>query len=238
MELVNVNLYACAYYSGSKYEDNIWIKKSSYEKLKDVFPEEISCGELDGKHSEIFGDVEIQDRWETDEDYAKAGIASCDGDTLENSLIDLYNENGLDWEEEQKEIKEYFDNLDVWEDVTVSIPSSKKIDLMAFVDTLNGEYNNAKVISKDEYDCIKTMTNDLLKAEEYINTLGVATRNPDNDDEFRTMHDVLKDVVTVWNNNPTIRKDIEKFLSENHMTSDESEEFLRHYNLDGITRNR
>lgn len=53
MELVNVNLFAEGYYSGSTYEDNIWIKKSSYEKLANVFPEEISCGELDGKHDEV-----------------------------------------------------------------------------------------------------------------------------------------------------------------------------------------
>lgn len=136
MKLVNVNLYACAYYSEAEYEDNIWIKKSSYEKLKDVFPKEIYCGELDGKYSEVMGDIEIQDEWETDEDYAKAGIASCDGDRLEYSLIDLYDENGLDWETERKEIKKYFNSLDVWEDVTVSIPSSKKKELMEFVDTL------------------------------------------------------------------------------------------------------
>lgn len=37
MKLVNVNLYACGYYSKSEYKDNIWIKKFSYEKLKDVF---------------------------------------------------------------------------------------------------------------------------------------------------------------------------------------------------------
>lgn len=28
MELVNVNLFAEAYYSGITYEDNIWIKKN------------------------------------------------------------------------------------------------------------------------------------------------------------------------------------------------------------------
>lgn len=44
MELVNVCLFAEGYYSGSTYEDNIWIKKSSYEKLKDIFPKEIGCG--------------------------------------------------------------------------------------------------------------------------------------------------------------------------------------------------
>lgn len=93
-------------------------------------------------------------------------------------------------------------------------------------------------ISKEKYDCLNLMTEDLLKAEEYINTLGVATRNPKNDDEFRTMYDILNDVVTVWNNNPTIGKDAEKFMGENHCTSDELEEFLSHYNLDGITKNR
>lgn len=46
MELVNVCLFAEGYYSGSTYEDNIWIKKSSYEKLKDIFPTKIGCGEL------------------------------------------------------------------------------------------------------------------------------------------------------------------------------------------------
>ena len=46
MELVNVSLFAEGYYSGETYEENIWIKKSSYEKLKDDFPEEIGCGEL------------------------------------------------------------------------------------------------------------------------------------------------------------------------------------------------
>lgn len=136
MELVNVNLYAMGYYSEATYEDNIWIKKSSYEKLKDVFPLQIYCGELDGKYSEVMGDVEIQNDWHTDEEYAEAGIAKCDGDYLEDELIDLYGVNSLDWESEQKEIKEYFNSLDVWKSVTVNIPSSKEKELLEFVENL------------------------------------------------------------------------------------------------------
>lgn len=136
MELVNVCLFAEGCYSGRTYEDNIWIKKSSYEKLRDIFPTEISCGELDGKHSDVMGEVEIQDDWQTDEEYAKAGDAEHDGNHLECELEDLYEDNNLDWDLEQKEIKEYFDNLDVWEEVTVTIPSSKKTKLMEFVETL------------------------------------------------------------------------------------------------------
>lgn len=133
MDLVNVCLYAEAYYSGAEYEENIWIKKSSYEKLMDDFPEEISCGELDGKCSEVIGDVSIQDNWKTDEEYAKAGSAKCDGDYLKDELEYLYKSNSLNWEEEQQEIEEYFNNLDVWEDVTVSIPASKVGKLLSFV---------------------------------------------------------------------------------------------------------
>lgn len=117
---------------------------------------------------------------------------------------------------------------------------SGEYDLEDFVkwDSEQRGYSKVKVISDDAYECLNLMTNDLLKAEEYINTLGVQTRNPENDDEFRTMYDVLKDIVTVWNNNPTIGKDVEEFLAGNPTTSDETEEFLGHYNLDGITRNK
>lgn len=93
MELINVCLFAEGYYSGSTYEDNIWIKKSSYEKLKDIFPTEICCGELDGKFSEVMGNVDIQDDWHTDEEYSKAGDAKHDGDYLEWELKDLYKDN-------------------------------------------------------------------------------------------------------------------------------------------------
>lgn len=103
MELVNINLSAEGYYSGSTYKYNILIKKSSYEKLMDIFPEEISCGELDGK------------KW---------------------SLRDLYESNGLDWVEEQKEIKEYLSHLGLYEEVTMSVMHSKVKELMKFVDNL------------------------------------------------------------------------------------------------------
>ena len=136
MELVNINLFAEAYYSGITYEDNIWIKKTSYEKLMDIFPEEISCGELDGKYSEVMGEVNVQDYSYTDEYYAKNADMAHDGSYLKWSLRDLYESNGLDWVEEQKEITEYLSRLDLYEEVTVSVPHSKVKELMKFVDNL------------------------------------------------------------------------------------------------------
>ena len=136
MELVKVRLFGEGYYSGATYEDNIWIKKSSYEKLKNDFPKELYCGELDGKHSETYGDVSIEDGFHTDEDYAKYGLGECDWHYLRDSLEDLYESNNLDWAAEQREVEEYFDNLDVWVDVTVSIPKSKLAKFYAYVDGL------------------------------------------------------------------------------------------------------
>lgn len=135
MELVNINLFAEGY-SGRTYEDNIWIKKSSYEKLMDVFPEEISCGELDGKYSEVMGKVDVQDYSYTDEYYAKNADVAHDGNYLELSLWDLYDSNELDWVGEQNEINEYLRHLDLYEEVTVSVPHSKVEELMKFVGNL------------------------------------------------------------------------------------------------------
>lgn len=136
MKLINLSLYAEGYYSGSTYEENIWIKANSYEKIKDDLPEEIFCGELDGKHSQVYGDIEIQDWFESDEDLIKAGNATCDGDNLRNELIDIYENHNLDFESEEKEIGEFLNSLDRYIEITVNIPQSKKDELFEFVESL------------------------------------------------------------------------------------------------------
>jgi hypothetical protein len=89
-------------------------------------------------------------------------------------------------------------------------------------------------VSKAKYNCLKTMTNDLMEAEYFINNLGIETRTGLGNDEFRPIVDVLKDIAIVYKNNPTILEDCAKFLAGNPSTSDESDEFLSHYNLEGI----
>ena len=44
-------------------------------------------------------------------------------------------------------------------------------------------------VSKAEYNCLKTMTDDLMEAEYFINNLGVETRTDEAGDEFRHMAD-------------------------------------------------
>ena len=125
MELVKISLYACGCYSGADYEDNIWIKKSSYEKIKDSIPSEIGCGELDGKFSEVMGDIEVSTNLNSEEDYANEGKLECDGDYLEWELDSIYKKNNLDFYNERKEINNYFDSLDTYEQVIMRVPKSK-----------------------------------------------------------------------------------------------------------------
>lgn len=89
-------------------------------------------------------------------------------------------------------------------------------------------------VSKAEYNCLKTMTNDLMEAEYFINNLGVETRTDKEGDTFRDTIDILKDIVTVCNNNPTILDDCAEFFAGNPTTSDESNVFQSKYNLNGI----
>jgi len=137
MKLVNVILYACAYYSEAEYEDNIWIKDETYQIIKEDIPDEIFCGELDGKHSQVDGDVEFKYFDEA------ALLEYCDGYELETSgcrleeeIIDVYEKYHLNFEKEQEEIKAYIESLDNKVDVTIRVKKSKKEELIKFAETL------------------------------------------------------------------------------------------------------
>ena len=92
-------------------------------------------------------------------------------------------------------------------------------------------------ISKTKYRVLKTMTDDLLKAEEFVNEIGVETRfNVETGgDEFRPIQDILKDIVILVNNNPTI---IDDAVEQSFDTIEKIDEFLSKYNLNDIERSR
>lgn len=139
MELVKVNLYAYAYYSGVEYEENIWIKKSSYEKIKECFPNEVYIADIDGKYSETEGKVTVKESFKSDKEYAIEGKLEYDGEYLKWELKNIYDDYDLDYESEQEEIAEYLNSIDVYEEVTVKIPRSKVTELKTYAEKLCGE---------------------------------------------------------------------------------------------------
>lgn len=139
MELVKVNLYAYAYYSGVEYEENIWIKKSSYEKIKESLPTEVYVADIDGKYSETEGKVTVNESFKSDKEYAIEGKLEYDGEYLKWELKNIYDDYDLDYESEQEEIAEYLNSIDVYEEVTVKIPRSKVTELKTYAEKLCGE---------------------------------------------------------------------------------------------------
>lgn len=139
MELVKANLYAYAYYSGVEYEENIWIKKSSYEKIKEFFPTEVYVADIDGKYSETEGKVTVTTGFTSDKECAIEGKLECDGANLKYELESVYENNNLDYESEQEEIESYLNSIDVYEKVTVKIPRSKVAELKAYAEKLCGD---------------------------------------------------------------------------------------------------
>lgn len=139
MELVKANLYAYAYYSGVEYEENIWIKKSSYEKIKESLPTEVYVADIDGKYSETEGKVTVTTEFASDKEYAIEGKLECDGENLRWELESVYKDNDLDYESEQEEIAEYLNGIDVYEKVTVKIPRSKVTELKTYAEKLCGD---------------------------------------------------------------------------------------------------
>ena len=97
MDLVFISVYAEAYYSEEEYYDSFWIKRSSYEKIKDDISDEIYCGELDGKHSETMGSVTVYKDTCTEEEYA---TEAHDGYRLESYLKNLYSNVNIDFKQE------------------------------------------------------------------------------------------------------------------------------------------
>lgn len=141
MDIVNLAFYACGYYSGQTYYENIAVSKEFYEKIKDRVEEmEVYVYELDGKHSTTYGYIDIQPYNETDIIHNWYWMSENDGNVFYSKLswtCSCYF--NLDLDKEIKEVKEYIDSLDTYVEVEVRVKKSQKDKLMDFVETLNNE---------------------------------------------------------------------------------------------------
>lgn len=133
MDIVKLNVYAEAYYSGATYEEDVVISKSLYEKIKtelDEYDSEnnenargVYVGELDGKHSEVEGDLSV-------EVYSEEEIADCswdlneDGDYLYYKVKDICDEKDLDLDADIKSVQNYLKNVDSYMEISLTVKKS------------------------------------------------------------------------------------------------------------------
>ena len=178
--LIYLNLHAEAYYSGAEYDETVFITPEDYRKYfckdgldtreeieiaKDKWHEkESSVGELDGKHSNVLGDVYVDffDEQDIKEQYEKP---NNDGNFLINEL--LHSVCVVGWEESRRIIKEINDNVDkmvkeigVYVEVKYRIPEDKVDELNTYVENLLTREQRAKEYEEDLEEFINTRCND------------------------------------------------------------------------------
>lgn len=136
MELVKIGAYAEGYYSGQSYEEDIFITKESYEKFKeDIDSIEIYIYELDGKHSEVEADLEIEEL--TEEDLLTLDLDKMnDGEDLYYKLKRIFENNNLSLNEEMGKIDDYLSKLDSIVTFEVTVKKSQKDKVLDFIKIL------------------------------------------------------------------------------------------------------
>lgn len=146
MDIVKLNVYAEAYYSGAIYEEDVVISKNLYEKIKaeiDEYDSEnnenargVYVGELDGKYSEVKGDLSI-------EIYSEDEVADCDwnlnedGDNLYYKLKDICDEKDLDLDEDIKSVQDYLKNVDSYVVISIVVKKSNVEKVKEYAESLD-----------------------------------------------------------------------------------------------------
>ena len=101
MNVVNLCFYAEGYYSGQEYEENITISEEMYENIKhEIDDMQVYISSLDGKHSEVLGDIDIQ---------------PCEENNIKDWYLETKNDGESFWERLQKVCKAK--GLDILKDV-------------------------------------------------------------------------------------------------------------------------
>ena len=129
MDIIKLYCYGEAYYSGATYREVVYLLKEDYRELNlgDLTEEEVYIGELDGKYSEIYGDIFISEIKEGEQENYNFETVD-DGDCLFCHLIELGRDKGIEEEVIEKMIRrayDYIENIDSLVDVTYRVRKSQ-----------------------------------------------------------------------------------------------------------------
>lgn len=138
MNLVKISVYAEGYYSGQTYAEEYFIKEESYNRLKEEIDNiDIYIGDLDGKHSEVPADLQIEVF--SEEMLLKSNIEEMiqNSDDLACELIPIYNKIGLDFIQELSGIDKYLSELNTYITFKATIKKSQRKLVEDFIRGLN-----------------------------------------------------------------------------------------------------
>ena len=121
MNLVNINVYGEGYYSGNSYKEAIFLLEEDYNSLEEDFNGKImDLGELDGKHSQVDGEIYVEIITEEEQLNYKFDVSN-DGESLYWEL-DSINTN---IDEMIKRANNYIESLDRLVEVKFTVKKSQ-----------------------------------------------------------------------------------------------------------------
>jgi hypothetical protein len=134
MNLVKLDLYGCGYCSGQEYREVIFLLEDDYKSLnEDLNGIKVSLGELDGKHSEVYGKVEVE--IVTEEQQQNYNFEyDCDGDDLYYKIEGEYTS---EIKEMIKRANKYIASLDSLVTIEFTVKKSKVTEIRKAVNELN-----------------------------------------------------------------------------------------------------
>lgn len=136
MNLVKLNVYGEGHYSRQEYSEAIFLLEEDYDRLeKDFNGMEVSLGALDGKHSEGFGEVEVEHISEEKQlNYRYDFYDDDDGECLYWELFNAAYDKKMKLEEMIKRANDYINNLDSLVEVKYIIRKSQIKKLNDWID--------------------------------------------------------------------------------------------------------
>ena len=158
--LIELNLYAVGHYSGAEYNEVVFITPQDFVKYfgsgqdtdAETFDEyvkelwdgrELSVGELDGKHSDVYGEVEV-DFWDANRIAEYWEQPSNDGDRLLDKIgyeivpdSMQYKKRREILEEIQQHVKDVVESIGTKVTISCKVPKDKVKELETFVAKLN-----------------------------------------------------------------------------------------------------
>ena len=136
MNITNIQVYAEGYYSGQTYEENVAIRTEVYELLKEQIKGiSIYINNLDGKHSEVEADIEI-DHYPEEQVENMNWYIYGDSGYLFNCLYSIFENAGLSLETEIVLVNNYIATIDSYTDLTVTVRKSNVDKVIEFCKTL------------------------------------------------------------------------------------------------------
>lgn len=129
MNIIKLNLYGEGYYSGSSYDETMFLLEEDYKKLGiDLNGEEVCLGELDGKHSEVYGEITVR-TIKDEEQESLTFEKNNDGDTLYYHIQEYSDEI----DDMLQRVESYIKGIDYLVDIKYRVKKSEAVKIEKFI---------------------------------------------------------------------------------------------------------